>query len=107
MDMRENLYNLSDRKKLYKKAIQLWGKEFQIKMVIEECAELIVELVKFTRNTNGSNVDKVCDELADVEIMIEQMRIIFTDDLIDFHKDKKIGRLKRRIKDALHTRNRK
>jgi len=62
---------------LYKKAVQKWGKEPQINMAIEECGELIVSLSKRSRNNNGSTVDDIIGEMVDVEIMLEQLKLIF------------------------------
>ncbi|GAI78537.1 unnamed protein product, partial [marine sediment metagenome] len=63
---------------LYKKAIEKWGYELQINMCIEECAELIKALMKGRRNPKNPNlVDDILEEMVDVEIMIEQLKLIF------------------------------
>ena len=51
-------------------------------MAKEELAELIVKLCKLGRNKNGSDIDKVSEEMADVELMLEQLKYIFKNDLI-------------------------
>ena len=69
--------NIEDRYALYEKAILKWGKRSQIDMAIEESGELIVALSKRFRNHNGSTIDDIIGEIADVEIMLEQMKLIF------------------------------
>lgn len=55
----------------------LWGADAQIQMTIEECAELIVVLAKYGRIHNGSTLEQIAEEIADVQIMINQLKIIF------------------------------
>lgn len=81
------------REKMYKKALALWGIEAQINMMIEECAELIQALQKYKRNTSLKTIDNIYEELADVEIMSEQMRIVFDSNTIDATKRIKLKRL--------------
>lgn len=61
--------------KLYKAALDSYGKEAQIKMAIEECSELINALCKDFRGR--TNNDCVATEIADVMIMCEQMAEIY------------------------------
>ncbi|MBE9509346.1 MAG: hypothetical protein IMY71_00585 [Bacteroidetes bacterium] len=64
-------------------------------MLVEECSELIQALQKF--NHRHGNPDNVVEELADVEIMCEQMRLIFNPVRIDEVKKLKLERLKKRL----------
>ena len=65
---------------IYNLAIKKWGINSQIDMCIEECAELIVVLAKLGRKKNGiSDLKEVVGELADVDICISQMILIFGD----------------------------
>jgi len=84
-------------KVLFKRAIKSWGEEAQIKMAIEECGELIVKLAKLGRFKNGSNIDDVIDEIADVSIMMAQLRIMFGDKAVDERKRIKLDRLRVRL----------
>lgn len=83
----------ADPEFIYRDALDLWGFDAQVKMAIEEMAELIVKLVKFNRNTNGSTMDEICEEIADVEIMMEQCRLIFGVLATDKAKREKLLRL--------------
>jgi len=65
--------SMGDSRKLYKTAVNTFGHGAQIEMAIEECAELIQALQKFKRRKPHN----VAEEIADVEIMCKQLRIIF------------------------------
>jgi hypothetical protein len=84
---------LVTEKYIYESALSLWGEEAQLKMAIEEMAELIVKLVKLGRFKNGSEISQVIEEIADVEIMMAQLRLIFGGDSIDEVKKRKLARL--------------
>ena len=86
-----------ERKELYQKAIEVWGDAAQQLMIVEECAELIQAIMKSFRGYEA--VAEICEEIADVEIMIEQMRIIFDEIFIDACKEEKLERLVKRIKE--------
>lgn len=87
-------------KELYQKAIEYWGEEAQIKMAIEECAELIMVLAKFGRKINGSPIWAIQEEIVDVEVMLEQLKEIFPTDY-KLAKEGKLQRLSEYLK--LHT----
>ena len=80
---------------LYLKAIYFWGEQFQIDMMIEECAELTKSLLKRRRSNNLNANAHIEEEIADVEIMLEQMKLIFNADNIQLLKEEKIKRLKK------------
>lgn len=86
------------KQEIYKKAIEKWGANLQTNMMIEECAELIQALQKYKRNASLKTIKNIYEELADVEIMSEQMRTVFNSDSIDFEKERKIRRLESMIK---------
>jgi hypothetical protein len=83
---------------IYQRAIYLWGEQAQIGMAIEELGELIVKLAKWGRNHNGSTIGDVVEEIADVEIMMEQLRLIMGNDLVESEKRKKLARLEELVK---------
>ena len=61
--------------KIYIKLISKFGCDNQIIVGIEELSELQKELTKQLRG-NG-NINHIVSEIADVEIMLEQIKIIF------------------------------
>jgi len=76
---------------VYERTIKKWGHDAQINMMIEECAEVIVALRHYSRRK--ASLRAVCSELADVEIMSAQMRISFSNKLIEQEKEIKLLRL--------------
>ena len=75
------------------RALKVWGRDAQLGMVQEECAELIKAINKWRRGV-ATEAD-VIEECVDVELMINQMRELFKDDLNtwDRIKIKKVERL--------------
>ena len=78
------------------KAIETYGAKHQKIIAIEEMAELMKELVKSIRGE--SNRANIIEEIADVEIMMQQLSLIYncTFEVIEMRR-KKIERLKKRI----------
>jgi len=65
---------------LYEQAVAQFGEEHQILIAIEEMSELTKALVKYLRY--GGNPDilaSIQEERADVEIMLNQLHVIFGD----------------------------
>lgn len=62
---------------LYRLALARWGVRAQVMVAIEECGELIVALAKADRKVNGSTEAQIATEMADVQIMLEQLRNAF------------------------------
>ncbi len=86
-----------DKNKIYKQALDKWGKIPQIVMLFEEMAELQKELSKNLRGKD--NIDSIAEEIADVEIMIEQMKLLFEIDLdVRKHKQFKLEKLEERLR---------
>ena len=73
---------------ILKAAIRVFGKDHQLRMLLEEMAELAKEICKYWRGDN--NWSAVAEEITDVQIMLEQARLIFANagnyDLIREHK---------------------
>lgn len=93
------------QQEILENAIKVFGTDAQIEMIIEECLELALSLQKLKR-LRGDMTQKiynVCDEIADVRIMLEQAFKIFNEnnDLINSRIDFKIDRLENRIKEKV------
>lgn len=67
-----------DQTPLYRDAIRKWGVEAQMRMVIEEMAELTKEICKSMRREGELHVG-ITEELVDVDIMLDQLRVIMLD----------------------------
>lgn len=61
---------------LYQRAIDAYGSEHQIGIVIEELSELITALTRKHLRHRGTT-DDVLSEIADAFIMLEQLKIIY------------------------------
>ena len=84
-----------DRLNLYDQALDQWGLPLQLGMLVEECAEVIQAVNKFQRKGNQESIDNLAEEIADVEIMLEQIkRALRLDQQSMDHKTKKLNRLK-------------
>jgi len=58
-------------------ALDQWGLNAQVGQAIEECAELIVALQKYVNRTpKPGMLENILDEIADVEMMLAQMRLV-------------------------------
>lgn len=82
-------------------AVAMFGATKQIDIAIEEMAELTQALSKFKRG----KIHNVEEEIADVEIMIEQLKIIFNADKYERFKHDKLCRLKGVLNDDKIRRN--
>jgi len=80
---------------IYERAIETWGGEAQMDMIIEECSELIVALQRLKRGRG--RVELVQDEVADVLIMAEQAKVLFGADDIERIVARKLARLETRV----------
>lgn len=61
------------------KAINTFGQSIQLVVAMEECSELIIALEKF-KEGRKSNVE---EEIADVEIICNQLSIMYNSELIE------------------------
>ena len=88
---------VGDRINLLRSLIALNGKETQCRMAMEECAELIQAVNKCLRYPTGASIANLTEEIADVEIMVEQLKLMFkvSDSAVEREKERKIERLKK------------
>lgn len=88
--------NKETRNAIYAEAKEKWGVRSQAIAAAEEFSEAAAALC---RHLNGkASDDKVVDELADVEIMAEQMRHYYSPKDIDYRKDVKLKALAHKLK---------
>jgi NTP pyrophosphatase (non-canonical NTP hydrolase) len=72
------------------------GRESQVTVCIEECAELIKELTKFVRGKHSTT--RICEEIADVTICLAQMSRFFnTNGKVQMFLDFKTQRLEAHV----------
>lgn len=81
---------------ILQRAIDKYGKQMQMVVAMEEMAELTKELSKAFRGE--PNTTSIAEEIADVEIMLEQIKIIFDcGEYVNDMKDYKLKRLSKRL----------
>ena len=82
------------------RAIETYGKDMQLNVAIEEFSELIKEICKYKRGEG--NIEHIIEEMADCQIMLSQLRIIFGIRLDDISRVKweKLERLAKRLEDV-------
>ena len=76
-------------------ALDKWGLNAQVGVAVDECAELIVVLQKYVNRSKKPDVDEILDEIADVEMMLAQMRLSLgiDDDMLRERIEHKFGKL--------------
>ncbi|NGF03492.1 hypothetical protein G5642_15205 [Citrobacter freundii] len=80
---------------VYDAAFACWGYDRQVLATAEECNELSAACIRFLNHKANGN--KIAEEAADLEIMIEQLRHNGLSDMIEQHKIKKLNRLAQRV----------
>lgn len=89
-----------ERRDIMLRAIHRYGEAAQIDMAVEEMAELTKALCKVKRATPGATttaaIANVIEEIADVQIMLDQLRLIFSRSTDEVEEDK-LRRLLARI----------
>ena len=83
---------------LYDECVEFWGPERQLRMLQEECGELVVAISHFLRERPGG-LENLTEELADVKLMGDQITSYIGKDrvmeVLDRKSDRVAGRLKR------------
>ena len=94
-------FNLSAQEgdEICRAALEAFGAEAQMVMAIEEMSELTKELCKHRRGRD--NVEAIAEEIADVEIMLQQMVMLFDcAGQVETFRRYKLERLAERIEGA-------
>lgn len=95
-----------EHERILKHAISHYGEAHQIDKAIEEMSELTKALLKLRYAAKGYELDilqkAVAEEIADVGIMLRQLRMIFDFDTdILRYEEEKVQRLQRQMKKEL------
>lgn len=91
---------------ILRRAIAEFGTEAQVDMMIEEMSELTQALLKLRRVAKGQThcddtpgdcelfTERILEEIADVQIMLDQMKLIYDHDgNVEWWRKRKLGRL--------------
>ena len=85
-----------------KKIADYYGWNSQLRQLAEECCELSVEALHYTRERGGT--ERISEEIVDVLIMIQQIIYLLKNDIeklekyADFKLDRQLGRIEREQK---------
>lgn len=84
---------------IYRAALETFGAEAQINMLFEEMGELMSAICKHARGRD--KVAHIAEEIADVQIMLDQMDVLFgCEDEVERQKRYKLRRLEQRIEEV-------
>lgn len=88
-----------NEQEIFKKAIETYGEREQSAVAMEECGELIRAVNKMHRDPSVKHHNELIGEIADVLIMIEQLKIIYDLSPADIERMRalKITRLVKRL----------
>lgn len=92
-----------NQKETLRAAINTFGIPRQEDIAIEEMSELTKAIIKNRRTPDKSHKDDIREEIADVFIMITQLKMIYGGDIEEII-DKKIKRLQLRLEDNSYER---
>ena len=82
---------------VFQKALDTWGGDAQILCLLEEMAELQDALCKHKRGRRTT--DDIAEEIADVEIMLNQMKLYFrVEEEVKAQRARKVGRVEERLR---------
>lgn len=87
--------NTQEINKILTDTIYTYGEDSQIWMAIEEMSELSNALAKYRRNRVTR--EDICEEIADVAIMMIQLSKIFGPDDVSDYFERKLDRLDKRL----------
>lgn len=83
-------------KEVFEAALKTWGPDSQTIMVFEKMSRLQKELCK--RSRGADNIEQIAEEIADVQIMLEQMMILHDcTEAAQAYRKSKVERLKIRL----------
>ena len=96
------MINKETEKSICKRAVNTFGEHSQMIKCVEECSELQRAIARTILDQPIGTVqpkDNFVEELADVEIMLQQMKqtTYFDKKLFDFFKEEKLKRLERNV----------
>jgi NTP pyrophosphatase (non-canonical NTP hydrolase) len=96
----EYIDKVTETKRIFRQSLEKYGKEPQCRQAMEECAELIQAINKFLRYPNDKHYANLIEEIADVEIMLYQLKVMFNidDDQVFAFKVEKAKREQERLK---------
>lgn len=96
-----------EQKAVLEKAIRHYGFDSQADIAIEEMSELTKAIIKDRRYQSMETLANIFEEIADVLIIVEQLRLAFLPEHIDNYVTAKIARLEQRIGESSNGKQQK
>ena len=98
-----------DGESIMQQAIKTYGVQAQCDVAIEEMAELTKAIMKIRRVADDYEktqpaLDNLLEEIADVDIMVDQLKIMWGPKQVEEYREKKLERLAKRLEDKHHER---
>ena len=89
---------MADRESKLLFLIDHYGTSIQQDIAIEELSELQKAIIKYRREPSDKTKESVVEEIADVQVMLEQLKMIFScrtkiDEIMDAKIDRQIKRI--------------
>lgn len=93
-----------DDERIMQQAIEIYGVQARCDVAIEEMAELTKAIMKIRRVADDygktqAALDNLLEEIADVDIMVEQMKIMWGQKQVEEYRRRKLERLAKRLED--------
>ena len=103
-EMKEACDRASYDERIMRQAIETYGVQAQCDVAVEEMAELTKAIMKLRRvadeyEKTQSALENLLEEIADVDIMIDQLKIMWGPKQVEEYRRKKLERLERRLND--------
>lgn len=95
------LFFTNEDKFLFEQFIKHWGIEAQINMLIEEMGELLTAINKYRRKPYWRTLKALEGELADVQLMLEQVIFHYGLDKIRKIRDEKLKRTEIKLRKSV------
>lgn len=89
-----------EQRKIMLNALNKYGVAAQDDVAIEEMSELTKAIIKVRRYNNSDTYENLCEELADVFIMCEQILMSLDKAKVQSYIDAKLERLNERLGEA-------
>lgn len=89
---------------IYRQAVEHFGRLNQLIKAMEECGELIQALARWIEG--APVIGNIAEEIADVEIMLEQVKVVLGEqykEYLELKKAEKLGRLAKLIAGEKYT----
>jgi hypothetical protein len=94
------MYTKDQSNNIIRRCAKVRGKEWCLLKLAEECSELSSSILQYmTKNNSEINIQ---NEIGDVEIAIDIMKIIYSNKIIDNAKQNKLEKIEKKLFEIMH-----